>query len=869
MMHYLHGGDWGELARRSGLPESEIIDFSANLNPLGPPTCLRPVINRRIEELTRYPAPRAEGLQAALAARYGLDEAGVLAGNGATELIYLLPRICGAHRVVAAIPSYGDYATAARLAGLPLVTVPLAAERGFSLDFAALAKVLQAHDLVFLGQPNNPTGTLLERAALLALVAAHPQVCFAIDESFADFVPGYQPLFLPEPPANLVVIRSLTKFYAIPGLRLGFAVAPPAVAKRLREHLPPWSVNTLAQAVGCAVLQDEAYAERSRRETVRLREALAAGLAALPGLTVYPAVANFLLVRLDHPRLTAADLAAQLLTRGIAVRRCDNFPGLPGAGRGFLRLAVRSERENQLLLTEISLIASNHKVPRRSQSPKRPFALMVQGTSSNAGKSVLVAALGRILLQDGLRVAPFKAQNMSLNSFVTRGGLEMGRAQVVQAQACRLDPEVRMNPVLLKPSSQVGSQVIVNGRPVGNMSVDQYVAYKEPAWQAVTAAYDSLAAEFDGIILEGAGSPAEVNLKHHDIVNMRMARHAAAPVLLVGDIDRGGVFASFVGTLAVMEEWERALVAGFVVNRFRGQASLLDDAYAYVENYCGKPVLGMVPYLERLGLPEEDSVGFKAGLYETAAPATPHVVVGLLDLPHISNFTDFEPLLGEPDVQLVIIRTPADLARQADRLAALLLPGSKNVINDLAWLRESGLATGILALAAAGRTPIIGICGGFQILGQRIDDPHGLEGATGTSVAALGLLPGLVTTLEADKTLSRRQGVHHASGRPLHGYEIHHGISASSLAPALRLAEPEEPAGAASADGLIWGSYLHGLFDADHFRRWFIDDLRQRRHLPPLTAIQYAYDLEPALDRLAAAVRQGLDMERIYRLLDR
>ncbi len=426
-----------------------------------------------------------------------------------------------------------------------------------------------------------------------------------------------------------------------------------------------------------------------------------------------------------------------------------------------------------------------------------------------------------------------------------------------------------MNPVLLKPSSQVGSQVIVNGRPVGNMSVDQYVAYKETAWQAVTAAYDSLAAEFDGIILEGAGSPAEVNLKHHDIVNMRMARHAQAPVLLVGDIDRGGVFASFVGTLAVMEEWERTLVAGFVVNRFRGQASLLDDAYAYVEDYCGKPVLGMVPFLERLGLPEEDSVGFKAGLYETAPPAGPHVTLALIDLPHISNFTDFEPFLGEPDVHLVVIRTPADLSRWAGKAAALLLPGSKNVINDLAYLRESGLATGLTELAAGGRTPIIGICGGFQLLGQRIDDPFGLEGTVGTSIEALGLLPGLITTLEADKTLTRRTGTHQASGRKVHGYEIHHGASASNLPPALRLTEPEQTAGAASADGLLWGSYLHGIFDADDFRRWFIDDLRQRQGLPPRTAIQYSYDLEPALDHLAATVRQGLDMERIYRLLGR
>ncbi|MDH4320943.1 MAG: cobyric acid synthase, partial [Desulfobulbaceae bacterium] len=255
--------------------------------------------------------------------------------------------------------------------------------------------------------------------------------------------------------------------------------------------------------------------------------------------------------------------------------------------------------------------AKNHPTP----------AIMLQGTCSNAGKSVLTAALCRILLQDGYRVAPFKAQNMSLNSFVTRDGLEMGRAQVVQAQAARLDPDVRMNPILLKPSSDVGSQVIVNGRPVGNMCVADYVRYKPTAFAAALNAYASLAAENDVMVLEGAGSPAEVNLKAHDIVNMAMAREANAKVLLVGDIDRGGVFASFVGTIEVLDQWERDLIAGYVVNRFRGDKTLLADAFTYMLQKTGKPVLGTVDYLKNLGLPEEDSVSFKEGLFNSAAPA--------------------------------------------------------------------------------------------------------------------------------------------------------------------------------------------------------------------------------------------------------
>ncbi|OGQ98670.1 MAG: cobyric acid synthase CobQ [Deltaproteobacteria bacterium RIFOXYD12_FULL_55_16] len=487
-------------------------------------------------------------------------------------------------------------------------------------------------------------------------------------------------------------------------------------------------------------------------------------------------------------------------------------------------------------------------------------AIMFQGTCSNAGKSVLTAALCRILLQDGLRVAPFKAQNMSLNSFVTREGGEMGRAQVVQAQAARLDPDVRMNPVLLKPSSDTGCQVIVLGRPVGNMTVDAYLAYKPQVFVTVQAAYDSLAAEYEVMVLEGAGSPAEVNLKAHDIVNMPMARHAGAKVLLVGDIDRGGVFASFVGTMEILDDWERELIAGYVVNRFRGQKSLLAEALDYMGQKTGKPVLGVVDYLANLGLPEEDSVNFKAGLFSPHRPAGEHVTLALIDLPHISNFTDFEPFLAEPDLFVKIARTPADLVG-AD---AVILPGSKNVIADLKWLFHSGLAEALKQYSVEGRE-IIGICGGFQMLGQSIADPYQIESG-GETLAGLGLLE-LATVLEKDKTLTRQSGVHLASGLEVHGYEIHHGQSRASETCDIIHFSNGESGGAGNQRHTIWGTYLHGIFDADPFRRWFIDRLRQRRGLDPLKTVQAAYDLEPAFDRLAAAVRSQIDMDAIYRLL--
>mgnify|MGYP005839420889 CR=1 FL=1 len=490
---------------------------------------------------------------------------------------------------------------------------------------------------------------------------------------------------------------------------------------------------------------------------------------------------------------------------------------------------------------------------------KKTPALMFQGTCSNAGKSILTAAFCRILLQDGYNVAPFKAQNMSLNSFVTRDGREMGRAQVVQAQACRKDPDVRMNPVLMKPCSDVGCQIIVAGLPVDNMSVEEYIEYKPQALSAACAAYDSLAAEHDVIVLEGAGSPAEINLKRHDIVNMTMARHADARVLLAGDIDRGGVFASFVGTLALLDDWEKELVAGFVVNKFRGRRELLDEALTYTLEKTGKPVVGVVDYLSSLGLPEEDSVGFKAGLFNADMPAAEHVTIGLIDLPHISNFTDFEPFLDEPDVHLKIVRQAGDLDGSID---AILLPGSKNVMADTAWLHKTGMA-GVIDRAAR-QSEIIGICGGFQMLGNKIEDPHRIESA-GRPCRGLGLLD-ITTILAETKTLTRTSGMHLESNATLSGYEIHHGRTVcGNVKPVHRLEDGE--GGAQTDNGLVWGSYLHGLFDEDGFRRWFVDRLRVRKGLDPVGRIVSHYNLEPAFDRLADAVRSRIDLPYIYTTL--
>lgn len=865
-----HGGNLRHLAAISGRRPEDILDFSASINPLGPPEWLREELSAATGLLAHYPDPDCAELIAAAQARYGAPASEIVAGNGSTELLHAacaLAAHMGYTRAVIPAPAYGDYARAARAAGLETEEVVLAepqrAEDGFALDFARLNGHPGQPALILLCSPNNPTGATLDMAALRAFAAARPDCLLVVDEAYADFVPDLDRLTA-DRPGNVVTLLSLTKFYAVPGLRLGLALAAPDLAAGLRARVLPWSVNTLAQAVGARALADAGYAAASVEAMDALRRGLAGGLAALPGVRVYPSAANFLLGRLPDTGPDAADLARRLLVEhGVAIRVCADFAGL--TDRHF-RVAVRGEADNGRLLDGLAAVLDAPRPPVFLR-PRRTPALMVQATSSNAGKSVLCAALCRILLQDGYRVAPFKAQNMSLNSFVDRQGRELGRAQATQARACRLDPDARMNPVLLKPNSDTGAQVILLGRPVGSMNVAEYIAAKPALFQAARAAFDELAEESEVMVLEGAGSPAEINLKAHDIVNMRMAEYAAARVLLAGDIDRGGVFAALAGTMDLLAEPERARVAGFALNKFRGDPSLLTPALDALTRRTGKPFFGTVPFLPDLGLPEEDSVSFKSGVLDQAPQAAQDpervVDVAFLDLPHVSNFTDLDALAGEPDVRARIVRRTADLGQPH----VLILPGSRNVPGDLAFLRASGLADAVLALAAAGRAEIVGLCGGLQMLGLAIADPHGLESGGGT-VPGLGLLA-VDTELAAAKTLVQARAAHLESGLELAGYEIHHGRTQArdaTAAPAVRRADGEV-IGFVAPGGLVWGAYLHGTFDADPFRRWFLDRLRVRAGLAPLGRIAAPFDLEPALDRLAGAVRASLDLDRIYALL--
>jgi cobyric acid synthase CobQ/L-threonine-O-3-phosphate decarboxylase len=850
-----HGGNLGRLAKIAGCSENAILDFSANINPLGPPEYLWDVLAGKIQSIVHYPDPRAGALTQKIAETYGVKKEQIIVGNGTSELLYAVARQVQCNRVIVPVPAYIDYRLACEQAGLAVHPLVLNEKDNFQPDIEKLAASLSPGDLVIIGQPNNPTGRLVERNQLLKLAENHPQVKFLVDEAFAGFIPEYASVACAG--TNIIVLCSLTKLFAVPGLRLGFLASSEQFCNSLHPHLAPWSVNTLAQAAGISMLGDSDYIQKSCQLVAESRKWLEQQLSSLPMLKVIPAAVNFLLVRLVN-KGTADELAQKLLSRHqIAIRVCNNYEGLDST---YFRIAVRTREENQRLVRALSAILQVNTGSKLAHVSKKTPALMFLGTGSDVGKSVLVAGLCRVLLQDGVRVAPFKAQNMSLNSYVTRDGGEMGRAQVVQAQACRLDPEVRMNPLLLKPNSDVGSQVIVHGQPVANMRVAEYVRYKEQAWQEVCNAYDSLAADFDCIILEGAGSPGEVNLKSHDIVNMRMAQYAQARALLVGDIDRGGVYASFVGHVEVMAPWERDLLAGFVVNRFRGDQSLLAGAHDFLERRTGRQVIGVVPFIHNLDLPQEDSVSFKAGLYDSSRPQGDHVEIALVDLPHISNFTDMEPLLGEPDVYLRIVRRTQELGTPD----CIILPGSKNVVADLTYLAKSGLDKAILTLAEQG-CEVVGICGGFQILGRQVVDPHGLEGEAGCAIAGLGLLP-VDTELAAEKTLTRKEGTHLPTGAPVHGYEIHHGISQGSAEPLFSFSNGSS-CGVASGNGKVWGCYLHGIFDTDQFRRAFINRLRHGRGLQHFAGQPVAYDLEPALDRLAEVLRQSLDMKKIYQWL--
>ena len=489
-------------------------------------------------------------------------------------------------------------------------------------------------------------------------------------------------------------------------------------------------------------------------------------------------------------------------------------------------------------------------------------AIMIQGTMSNAGKSIIAAGLCRVFMQDGYNVAPFKSQNMALNSFITKEGLEMGRAQVVQAEAAGKEPSVLMNPILLKPVTNMGSQVIVNGEVLGNYKAQEYYKMKHTLRPHIQKAYDELSAQNDIIVIEGAGSPAEINLKSNDFVNMGMAKMAKAPVLLVGDIDRGGVFAQLYGTIALLDEDEKNYVKATVINKFRGDVSILKPGLKQLEDLTGRPVAGVMPML-KVDIEDEDSLSERLLKSRTAK-----IDIAVIRLPRLSNFTDFTVLEATEGVSVRYVGSERELGKPD----LIILPGTKNTISDLLWMRQNGLEALIKHLNSDG-TPVIGICGGYQMLGENITDVSGVEG--GGSVSGMGLLK-TRTEFAEEKHRTRVSGRISAGGfwAPLdgcevEGYEIHMGetfLEGSVKA----LASLDNGHSDGCSEGSVLGSYLHGFFDSVQVRKAVLSILCGRKGIDPseLSVFDYKAYKESQFDILADGIRKNLDMDMIYRILE-
>jgi adenosylcobyric acid synthase len=495
-------------------------------------------------------------------------------------------------------------------------------------------------------------------------------------------------------------------------------------------------------------------------------------------------------------------------------------------------------------------------------------SLMVMGTASDAGKSVLVTALCRAFLRAGIRVAPFKAQNMSNNAAVCAGG-EIGRAQAAQAEACGLEPTVDMNPVLLKPDSEMGCQVVIGGRARFHMTAMKHDRYRAQAWPEIVAGYQRLARNFDLIVIEGAGGAAEINLRHRDLVNWAVAEMTGAPVLIVGDIDKGGVFASLFGTVELLAPSDRARVKGLIINKFRGDPRLLHDGLRMLEERTGVPVLGVLPYIHGLRIPQEDGAVLDGTRARAHPAAARDLAAGVVRFPRISNYTDFAPLEDEPDVAVHYLTDPND----APDLDILLLPGTKNTVADLRWLRQAGWENYLARHLRRGGW-VVGVCGGYQMLGRRILDPDGVESKI-AAVTGLGLL-GVETSFARDKVTARVNASHVASGHAVAGYEIHAGrvTRADGALALLRITAREGAAvddleGAQSEDGRMLGTSVHGLFDSADFRRSFLDTVRAAKGLTPHAdgaGEDFKAVRERAYDLMADVAAAQLDLRRLLAL---
>ena len=928
-------------------------NFSSNIYGHADLRALQTYLATRLDSIRSYPEPEPRALEALIAQRHGVGEECVMVTSGATEAIYqiglssqsLLNREGDNHpqKAVIAEPTFSEYEDACRMAGHLVEFVPFEADAIYSFVRAG-----RADATLWLCNPNNPTGAVLPRKEVLRLAAEVRLL--VLDQSYEDYT--LEPLLSAKEAVeagNILQLHSLTKTYCIPGLRVGFVVGAPVLIRELRARQRPWSVNALAVEAAMWLLQHDVQVVPDLSAYLAEAQRLRNELSALPGISVEATQTNFMLCRLEPERgMKAARLKDLLATRhGILIRDASNFHGLTP---WHFRVAAQTKEEDDLLIrclitwqttpdsppalpvregantfvaeeddkSWLEIAPSQGRgVQKGSDSaptsppplggagggllggvggglPLRP--LMLAGTGSDVGKSVLATALCRIFLQDGYHPAPFKAQNMALNSYATPEGLEIGRAQAVQAEAAGIPCHTDMNPLLLKPQSDHTSQVVLHGKPIGNR--DAYDFWKVPSilhqkedghLQAqldfraeVCAAYDRLAAQYNPIVMEGAGSISELNLRDRDLVNMSMARHADAAVILVADIDRGGVFASVYGSIALQSPEDRARIKGIIINKFRGDLRLFDSGRRLLEELCGVPVLGVIPHFSDIHIEEEDSVSL-AGKASQAERGRVNVAVVLLR--HLSNFTDFDALEQDERIHLYYTNNVDEL-RKAD---IIILPGSKSTLDDLRELRRNGCAQAIQQAARRGTT-VIGICGGYQMMGLEVLDPDRVEGDL-ERLPGLALLP--TTTQMSGQKITRQvrftvpvgfpvgsspsslsaspsspSPSSSPSSFPLSAYEIHMGETRPfGDAPARPFALLDD----GRTDGYFvsdrcWGTYLHGVLDnapvVDALLAPFADRLSAEA-----APFDYAAFKEEQYDRLADHVRLHLNLERLYEIM--
>jgi adenosylcobyric acid synthase len=808
-----HGDDAGRVAAGLGIPIEEVLDLATSLNPVAPD--VRLIVAASLDDVRRY--PDATEATAALAQVLGASRHEILLTNGGAEAIALLAAELGVGSVD---------------------------EPEFSLYRRHLDAVVPDAPK-WRSNPNNPSGLLASSAA----------EAFVWDEAFYQLATGDWTRGDAE--AGSIVVGSLTKLFACPGLRMGYVFSRDEdLIARLANRQPRWAFSSLA----CATLPrllDIADLTAWATQVASLREELARVLGEA-GYGAEPSDANFVLVR------QAAGLRARLAPRGIVVRDCTSF-GMPDA----VRIAVPSAAGIERLTAALAGAgAKNGKAAATmaAVAPRLHGALLVCGTASDAGKSHVVTGLCRLLARRGVKVAPFKAQNMSLNSFATASGHEIGRAQGIQAIAAGVVPEVAMNPVLLKPTGERRSQVVVMGSPVAELDAVTYQATKRSTLgPVVLGALADLRSRFEVVICEGAGSPAEINLLDGDIANLSLARDAGIPAILVGDIERGGVFAALYGTMALLPDDLASNLKSFIVNKFRGDVDLLRPGLEEIESRTHMKCLGVLPYLHGLSLDSEDSLGLAGVIRPATAGALDIAVVAL---PHLANFTDLDALAIEPGVALRLVASPGELGDPD----LVIIGGSKTTVTDLEWLKATHLAECITALTLVpDGAAILGICAGYQMLGTAIID--GVESRT-AQVTGMGVLP-VVTTFDNVKLTRPRRGS--ALGESVAGYEIRQGqplvVGAEGIGPVEAFAELDdefgrEEEGVTIGDGRITGSSLHGLFESDAFRRAYLGQVAKRRHkVFEAGDLSFAGARESQIERLADLIEDHLDTDALLALI--